>query len=538
MSHQPISHKSNWKKYSLFSLPWIAVTLFFVGYMVIKPLFSAAIFGLDGLDYATLAIHLLHHVGTAWSPEFTATRFTHFYEHPPIGIWYFAIFYKVFGTSWHTDKIIALFDATWMISIIALFFRRDFPKATRWLIWLPILLFLTNPMIALYIDSNKLECVELPLSLTVLYWMSQCRWRSYSLKSLSMQSVVIGPICVIGFELNGLLFLYLWAGYIICALTSNQIILKRAALLTGLLVMSSLAFYGLLMWLVPAARHNNIMYFSTQLLPSLFGQRTDDLYNMHGINRIRVIGLYLRYIAPWIMIAIAGWVLLELRSYYCNNKQKTTAYSEPYSDKNLQNLLFYIILACATTLPLLASGKILNYYNLQTNAFLALMLCCLITPALQALYQATPTIRTFFINLIFAPLLGYAFCWPSIFYLKPFYQFNLSGLGLNAAQILQKYIPKNSIVSIPPHILPYAITYLEANMARFMNVSLMASGGCEYYIDSIYNILPPPKDYHKIDTPMILLTLYKRNHALPSCKPQHESLKGYHAYGFPLKFFI
>lgn len=521
-------------KYFLLSLPWLLITAFYFYQSAIARLFTPAVMGFDGLDYATLAIHLAHHVGSFWSPEFTATRYTHFYEHPPVGIWYFAIFYKLFGDSWHTDKIIALFDALWMMTIITLFFRRDFPKTTRWLIWLPILLFASNPFMYFYLVSNKFECLELPLSLTVLYWLSQCRYRAYSLKYLSTQSVIIGFICVAGFEINGLLFLYLWAGYLLCAYTGNFLSLKRAIFLTLLLVASSFLFYGLLMWLVPAARHNNWMYFSTQLFPALLSQRTDDLYNSSGIGRIVIIGLYLEFISIWLILTVIGWALLQWRNHLYVAQQTALTYIK----QSHQHLFFYVALSVMTTLPLLASGKILAYYNLQTNAFLTLMLCCLLTPSLQGFYESNRLATNFLIGVLLAPLFAYGYSIQSISYLKGFENYNRARMALIYTRILEKYIPKNSIVSTPTYILPHAITYLEPNLARLMNVSIMPGGGCQYYIDSIYNFLPPPKGYHKIDTPMTLITLYKRDHALPSCKPVVESWRQYHNYGQPLNFFI
>jgi len=523
-----------WKKYSLISLPWIAVALFYIYITAIQPLLTPFIIGIDGTDYATLALHLAHHIGTYWSPEFTSTRFAHFYEHPPMGIWYYSIFYKIFGSSWHTDKIIAAFEALWIAIIILLFVRRDYPKASRWLIWLPILILFSNPQLYIFLDSNKFESIEFPLSFTVLYWISQCRWRAFSFKYLSSQSIIVGLVCVIGFEINGLLFLYVWAAYLICAITSDHLSIKKATILTCCLVASSLTFYGLLMWLVPAARHNNMMYFSTQLFPSLAGLRTDNSFMMHGANRIQLLGLYLRHISLWFVIAVAGWVLLELRNHYNTNKKSTPH----HSTHELKNIQFYILLTAATTLPLFASSKVLEYYYLQVNGFLTLLLCCLIIPSLQSFYMARLSIRSFLVNLMLAPLFAYALSWPTIYYYHIFKQFDLGREAYRYTLILEHYLPKNSIVSAPPHILPHAIAYLTPNLIRFMNISMMAGGGCEYYLDSIYNVAPPPKGYHKIDTPMILLTLYKRDHSLPTCRPHKESLKEYSEFGHPAQFLI
>ena len=528
--HQPFLCKKN----SLHVLPWILVTLFFFYLTVFKPLLSASITDEDGLDYAIISIHLIHHIGSYWSPEFTATRFTHFFEHPPVGFWYFSIFYRIFGDSWYTDKIIALWDALWMITIITAFFRRDFPKTTRWIIWLPILLFLTNPTIYLYMVSNKLECIELPLSLNILYWMSQCRYRKIRLSSLSFQSIIIGFICVIGFEINGLLFLYLWAGYLICALSSDYLSFRNAILLTFLTVFSSFIFYGLLMWLVPQAHINNSMYFSTQLFPALFGQRTDDLYNRHGVHRLTVIGMYLEVIVPWILISVAAWLTLEFKNQFTKAKNLTETYLSPKQN----HLLFYIILSCATTLPLVASGKILGYYNLQTNAFLALMLCCVIAPPLQTFYDSKKKILCFLCEVIISAAFCCAYYWPTVINFRAYKTYGMTTISLAYTKTLQHYIPPNSIVSMPPYFLTHGITFLEPYLARFLNVSLIPEGGCEYYIDSIYNFLPPPEGYHKVHTDMVLISLYKRNHALSTCKPHEENMKEYHAYGNPVILFI
>jgi hypothetical protein len=234
------------------------------------------------------------------------------------------------------------------------------------------------------------------------------------------------------------------------------------------------------------------------------------------------------------MLTIAGWGLLQWRNHLYAAKQTAMTYIK----QSHQHLLFYVALAVMTTLPLLASGKILAYYNLQTNAFLTLMLCCLLAPSLQGFYESSRLAMNFLISVVLAPLLAYGYSTQSIGYFRVFKNYSMSHMAVIYTRILEKHIPKNSIVSVPAYTLPHAITFLEPNLARFMNVSMMAGGGCQYYIDSIYNFLPPPKGYHKIDTPMTLIALYKRDHALPSCKPVVESWRQYHSYGQPLKFFI
>lgn len=514
----------------LITLPWIAVTVFFAYYAFVQPLLTPFSTGLDGLDYSDLAIHLTHHIGSFWSPSFTATRYIHFYEHPPVGIWYFALFYKLFGDSWHTDKIIAAFNVLWLLTILLLFFKRDFPKTTLWLFWLPILLLTTIPDIFLYAMTNRFECIDMPLALTVLYWLSQCRYKVHNLKYLSIQSIIIGFICLIGFEINGLLFLYLWGGYMICALTSPNINIKRALYLTVILIASSILFFCLLMWLVPAARHNNYMYFSTQLFPALFGLRTDDSTLTHGFLRINLIGQYFRVTAPWLFISLIGWGLLEARVLFYKIKVDFTCHSR----LGTKDFFFYLLLLIATTLPLIASSKVYGYYFLQTNPFMVLLVCIMITPVLQSFYTGIKATSHVVLSWLLAPCFAFLLYYPTFKTAQPLQRYSLDRIGFADAQILARYIPKNSIVSMPTTIFPHGITFIEPSLNRFYNISLIANSGCEYYINSIYNFLPPPKDYHKINTPLILLTLYKREHSLPTCRPQPEKLSEYYSYGYPL----
>jgi hypothetical protein len=361
--------------------------------------------------------------------------------------------------------------------------------------------------------------------------MSQCRYRTMKLSYLSLQSVVVGFICVVGFEINGLLFLYLWATYLICALTSHLISFKNAFFLTFILVLSTLLFYALLIWLYLPARINNAMYFSTQLFPALLGQRTDNLYNGHGLHRLIVVGLYFKAISPWFLIVALGWLTLEFRAHLSH-----TPTQPPPENQN--KFIFYSILSIITTAPLLASAKILNYYNLQTNAFLTLLLCSVLTPALQAFFQSRKSKLSYLLDFVAASALCYALCWPTIFYFETLRTYSQSRLALSYTQLLQHYIPPNSIVSFPPYILPHAITALEPELARFLNISMMPAGGCQYYLDSIYDFLPPPEGYHEVKTPMLLLTLYQRKEALSTCKPHEETLQEYHSFGNPLILFI
>ena len=525
--------KSTQLKSSLIlSLPGIILTGIAIYLTVIKPLFMPYIVGLDGLDYAALAIHLIHGIGSWWTPQFSATHFTHFYEHPPVGIWYFALFYKIFGDSWHTDKIISFTNALWMLIIIMAFFRRDFPKATRWLVWLPLCLFLLNPYIHFYVDTNKFECVELPYALTLLYWLTQCRYQFKSNRYLILQSIIAGVFCVIGFEINGLLCLYVWIAYLAVAATSDYLTWRKACWLTLLFVGATLLWYGSLMWLIPAARHNNWMYFSTQLFPSILSQRTDTIVTLSGIKRIMMLGNYIRYILPWFLISIGCWLLLTLTLTKCKAHQQI-AYQH-----NNKRLLFYIIFITATTFPLLASGKVLSYYNLQTNAFITLFLCCLLTPLLQYLYQQKTWLMIQYVYWWVLSIMIGGFLLIGLSITRYPRQYDLAYMAYKSALVMHRYIPNNSIVSIPPMLMSHSITLLEPMLLRFYNISLIGGQGCQYYIQSVYSLIQPSASYHKIDIPLVLLSLYKRPHPLPSCKPQGESLQKDYTFGAPVIFLI
>ena len=519
----------------LWSLPWIIVTLLAVYFCFIIQLETPFLVDSDGYDYSIMGIHLMRGIGSFWSPEFTATRFTHFYEHPPAGIWYFALFYKLFGTHWIVDKVISFTNALWLSIVVICFWRRDFPKVSRWLTWIPILLLFTNFYINVFMASNKFEDIEAPFTATIIYWFTQCRYKHVSFSKLMLQAIIAGPLCVLGFELNGLLFLYVWTVFIICRLTSAQLSWRQTIYLTITMVASSIIFYLLLIGLVPAARHNNWMYWSTQLEPSLAGKRLDSQSIFTKLGHLIPLFRYFRIIICQVAVATITWVLLE---YYAPKKHML------YNNKKMQTprlhhpLAFYSFLILCSLLPIAASTKFLAYYDLHSDAYVTLFICYFITPIIahwctHASWKSRRALL--WVGLAIGVMPVHWFLHKKLYGTRPFYLEKKANAAVNT---IKNIVPPHSTISVPPHLLTHAITIIEPPLARFMDSGFLPGYDCKYLLTSIYDLIPVPSAYHVVPTNLTQIILYERAHALPSCHPYPETMKEYHHYGHHLIAFL
>ena len=48
----------------------------------------------DGVTYAAIARNLAEGRGTFWSPHYTATLYSIFHEHPPLGLWLESLWFR------------------------------------------------------------------------------------------------------------------------------------------------------------------------------------------------------------------------------------------------------------------------------------------------------------------------------------------------------------------------------------------------------------------------------------------------------------
>lgn len=125
--------------------------------VLISPiLFSEGMF-MDGLIYAGLSKNLANGLGTFWKPHFSQTMFPAFYEHPPLAFGLQSLFFRIFGDSIFVERFYSLGTVLITAVIIIKIMELLSEKKHSFIIWLPLLFWISFPLLNWSVSNNMLE---------------------------------------------------------------------------------------------------------------------------------------------------------------------------------------------------------------------------------------------------------------------------------------------------------------------------------------------------------------------------------------------
>lgn len=161
----------------------IAVAIFLI--MVSPTMFSDGMF-MDGLWYAAIAKNLANGVGGLWDLQLSKTIYTHFIEHPPFAFWLQAIFFWMFGESFLIERFYSLFMilvTAWAISLI---WKNVSGKKYSRFGWLPILFWVSIPLVSWSAANNMLEnTMAVFICLSVLFTIKSLKAKRFAFLAIS-----------------------------------------------------------------------------------------------------------------------------------------------------------------------------------------------------------------------------------------------------------------------------------------------------------------------------------------------------------------
>ena len=141
------------KKKSLF---WGLTISFFIGLLV--PILIQDGMFLDGVTYSSISKNLAHGIGSIWKPHYTKVLYPVFYEHPPLVFGIQSLFFKILGDGMYTERIYTLITAIFTLLGIVACWRLVFKQhPMQEYSWLPVLLWITVPLIFWSYKNNLLE---------------------------------------------------------------------------------------------------------------------------------------------------------------------------------------------------------------------------------------------------------------------------------------------------------------------------------------------------------------------------------------------
>ncbi len=141
------------KKHSIY---WILTITVFVS-LLIPALVQDGMF-LDGITYAAISKNMANGYGSFFNPHYTKILYPEFHEHPPLVFIVQSGFFKLFGDAFYTERIFSLCIAILTVIGITQCWRLvndtiEFKKYD----WLPVLLWLSIPLVSWSYKNNLLE---------------------------------------------------------------------------------------------------------------------------------------------------------------------------------------------------------------------------------------------------------------------------------------------------------------------------------------------------------------------------------------------
>ncbi len=454
----------------------------FIGLMI--PILIQDGMFLDGVTYSAISKNMANGLGSIWKPHYTKALHPNFHEHPPLVFIIQSLFFRIFGTEFYVERIYSLVTA--ILSLIGiskcwrLFFNKKEQKHHD---WMPILLWLTIPLVLWSYHNNMLENTMSVFTIFAVFSI---------LKSLKEEKIIflfLGGICIVSaFLSKGLVGLFPVAVPVIYAMVYKE---KKISLLYFVYLIFSVSFIAFLLSMAfPGLKENITLYFEQQLLPALNNKREITTDNRFSI----LLDLILEISLPLILL-----IFVIIKQW---KRERTISVF-----KNKRALLFLLI-AIAASVPLIITLKQRKFYLISSIPFYVLAVSFWVYPFFTTVIKKVSDssllwIKRFSIILFFGVL---------IFSIIRFGKFSRDKEKLQDVYEISQIIPKGTVLTTTREL--YSDWSLIAYMSRVGYLSLDINKEHEYYlIKKNYKIESKLlKEYYVMDLKLNKYTILKRKY--------------------------
>jgi 4-amino-4-deoxy-L-arabinose transferase-like glycosyltransferase len=303
----------------------------------------------DGVTYASISRNMAEGQGTFWNPYYTQTLYPEFRQHPPLALGMEALAFKALGDHWWVEKVYSVL--TFLISglFIALIWKRT-TNNIRWA-WLPLLFWLTMPLVSWSATNNLLENTMSVFVLFSVYLMIVSYQRNH--KFWLFLSAVALLLAFLSKGFTGLFPLVFPILY--CAFDQKRKWIQGP--IDSLILMISLAvFAGIMFLMFPSSLPYLKDYIQLQVIGG-------GLHEATVSSRFYIVfSLLLQLIVPFVIVITL--VILKTK-----NKDSNKVFEFP-PDKAW--FYIFLILGLLGVLPIMVSVKQRDFYMLAALPFFAL----------------------------------------------------------------------------------------------------------------------------------------------------------------------
>lgn len=435
------------KKHSIY---WILTITVFVS-LLIPALVQDGMF-LDGITYAAISKNMANGYGSFFNPHYTKILYPEFHEHPPLVFIVQSGFFKLFGDAFYTERIFSLCIAILTVIGITQCWRLvndtiEFKKYD----WLPVLLWLSIPLVSWSYKNNLLENTMGVFTLFAVFFI---------LKSLKEKKVLYllpgGILIVLAFLSKGPAGLYpiLVPVKYGVVYKSNRYAVRYAVYLILFILFIS---YGLSI-AFPELKQNIILYFEQQLIPALNNEREITTNNRFTILLNLLIELSLP-IALLVYFTIREWVNTKRLDFIKDKKA-----------------FIFILIAITASIPLIISLKQRKFYLIPSIPFYVLTISILLLPFLKRIIDASSRAVLRWINRASLLLLGIVL----LFSVLRFGKFSRDKEKLMDIYAISNVVPEGTVIGTTREL--WSDWSLVAYMCRVGYVSLDSDNEHNYYL--------------------------------------------------------
>ena len=317
------------------------------------PLFSEGMF-MDGLLYACVSNNLANGNSSFWIPMLTDTLYANFHEHPPLFFGIQALFFKLLGDSIYTERI---FDFTLFLITIFLIAKTWIShftnKTNKTLSWIPLIAFVTIPLVSWTFANNMLECLLLIFCLLAIYFINKTDNKKYLYLFLAALFIVAG------FLTKGPVALFPLAAIFFQYLVFRKRSFWKMLLDSMFLLFTTAIIFASIYFLIPEAESAINSYIERQVIGSLSNIQTVD-------NRFYILGRIIMELSPLLLISTVI-ILISVR--------KKIAWKQNYKTS-----IYYLLVALSASMPIMVSMKQSGFYAVPAFPFYVLSISFLIYP--------------------------------------------------------------------------------------------------------------------------------------------------------------
>ncbi|MEI6766304.1 MAG: glycosyltransferase family 39 protein [Bacteroidota bacterium] len=442
---------------------------------------------MDGLMYSSISRNLADGKGSMWFLHFSNSLFSDFHEHPPLVFWIQAVFFKLFGDGFYTERLYCLLAGiavAWLITRTWKELNKGNTDAQPFS-WLPVLFWISIPVISWGLGNNMLENTMAIFTtaavLVIIKGISQEKNRLlfFTIAALMIFFAVLakGPVAM----------------FPLAAVFMHWIVYRRFSFIKAL--MYSLYITGifiLVFSLLFAINHQAWLSMNLYL-----EQQIIKAYNDSGTvsSRFFILPRLFRELG----IGIALLIMILLPSVIRRRK------AAGLNRQNLKKSLFLTLVGLSASLPLMVSMKQSGFYVIPAYPWFALAFAFLCLTQIQQMFSKLPQkgnalkIMNIAGILLLTSVLAYNIT-----------QINKPGRDtekLNDIRTIADIVPRNSTVSISQEVWPDWA--LHGYFERYYNISLDAgSVPHEYYLALRDDATKPAKQYSSMQLNLKLFKLY------------------------------